>query len=529
MADKQQQQVNSRQVINTIEDTNKYQTGDARRLRIMADPLRIPVAERQSSANQLAQALSSIKPQLMNYAVDKQAEAYGKEITQGQLKALRHASPEEVKGEMEKHGFDVYGGYLGGEELGDKLENDWKSTPRTVGMEFDAWYKEWWKTNADPSLTGKSSVYLDKFNTAFGKNLIALQTAHATEQQGFQVAAQEDSLSKSVLGAINDVKASGKEFGGADLEAISNDIKSFTQKLQPGRVDELTYQAASSYAKDSKDISVLKPFFEKKADGTPSFADKKYNDNSRWGDKIRADIDNIKTDSYNAQIRDSKTVETERTALRNEAYLKMLTGDFTDENIQEVTRDMAKKGLFSTIGEANAEAGHLISLNKKQETKAQTIRGFEIRSQINEGRGVNPAGIIAAFRAEEISKEGATTALAEYEQKLKSAKAEQRADARAEKTSSTVYKDVTFGRGKEIITNFFKAKDQGLEGSDYVGKEALALKRAEAIHEYSYKAMTAKSPSEMLQFATDISTQYQLTVEEGASVPNPKVDKYFNK
>lgn len=529
MAREQQFNNGQRQVINTIEDTSKYQTGDGRRLRIASDPLYIPQATQVSGLSQLAEALGTIKPELMSWAVDKKAEEYSKEITSGQTKALRHASPEEVKGEMEKQGFDTYGGYLGGEELGDKLENEWKSTPRTEGMDFDSWYKDWWATNADPSLSGKSPVYLDKFNTAFGKNLVAIQTAHAKEQQGFLIASQEDKLSSSVLGSIIDAKSKGKEFSAGDLEAISGDIRSFAQNLQPGRVDELTYQAALRYATDSKDTSVLKPFFDKKSDGTPAFADKKYNETSRWGDRIRADISAIKTESYNAQIRDSKILDMEKEAQRNAVYTKMLTSDYKDEDIQAVTREMAAKGLFSNIAEADAEAGHLISLNKRQESKGQIIKALELRSQIYEGRGIKPSEIIEAYRKEEISKEGANAAMAEYESKVRQDKSDAKAAATAGRTQSQLYKDITYGRGKEMITNLFAAKFSSLTPDDADKKEALGLQRAAALQQYAYKAMTATSPTEMLQFGTDISTQYQLTLEEGEPPLDPKLNKYINK
>jgi hypothetical protein len=87
MAREQQFNNGGRQVINTIEDTSKYQTGDARRLRVVADPLRIYEAPRETNLSKLTEALGTIKPDLMNWAVNKKTEMNKAEIEAGKRKA----------------------------------------------------------------------------------------------------------------------------------------------------------------------------------------------------------------------------------------------------------------------------------------------------------------------------------------------------------------------------------------------------------------------------------------------------------
>lgn len=255
--------VAQRQVINTIEDTSKYQTGDGRRLRVYSDPLSIPVASSSSSVSQLANALSSIKPALMDYAVEKKAESYSKDINTGKTLAQTGGVP---TGEMQQYGYDKV-----------KSINDWTDWQTKVATEYDQSFdkdngniddflkKQW---EAHP-FQDKSTTYVDNFTALAGKTMSKLREAQGSYLADKQNNQNNTELSRIFYHDIGDVMGAGKEYTTAAYEARREDLKTHFPGKTNSQLDELAHGAVLQQAQESGDVTLFNIFKTPHKDGTP--------------------------------------------------------------------------------------------------------------------------------------------------------------------------------------------------------------------------------------------------------------------
>ena len=523
----------NRQAINTLEDASKYQTPEGRSLKVRSDPLNIPSMGDTTGYSQLMEALGTIKPALMDAAIENQADGIAQDITKGKTKAIQGLSKEEIANKNEQLGYDSYGGYIHGEKLGDKLENDWKVTPKE-GLNFDDWYKNWWASNVGNSLEGQSQVYTDKLQSAFAKNLINVQSANAKEQSAILVANQENLVSENFYQSFLEAKAQGINPSAEHLDVMTKDIRKFGQNLAPARIDELAYQGALRYAQESGDTSVLNTFYDKKPDGTPGLASKKLTETSRWDAKIRSDIESIQSREYTKINQEALHDKAIKEAKRNDIFLKVIAGgDMKDEDLQALKVSMVKQGLYTSLAEVDSDMGHLMNLNKKSDTKEQTVNALKMRTSIAEGRPMAAKDIVKAFTDESISKEGASTLMSELEQYNRQVASDAKAAAREGKAAAEMYKNVSYGRGESIIDTTFKGLRASLRDDP---DKLLELSQDEATlrHSYALRAYTFKDPSEFITNAKQLTDAYRLTQDEEkgadpkASV-SPKNLKFIGK
>jgi hypothetical protein len=282
MAREQQFNNGGRQVINTIEDTSKYQTGDARRLRVVADPLRIYEAPRETNLSKLTEALGTIKPDLMNWAVNKKTEMNKAEIEAGKRKAQ---SGEIAQGELEQYGYDSV-----------KAVNDWTDFNESVlsayDQEFDkdngdleAFIKQKWEAN---KFDDKSEVYMSKFSPLVGKTLEKIR-----ETQGKYTSAKIDSrnnaeLTRMFAHDINDVMGAGMEYDVPQYEARRANLQAMFPGKTNSQLDELAYQAVLTTMEETGDTSLVNIFKKPHSDKTPGLYEI-----PKWKDKIDGDVHKI--------------------------------------------------------------------------------------------------------------------------------------------------------------------------------------------------------------------------------------------
>lgn len=373
MADKQQHQIADRKVINTIEDTSKYQTGDARRLRVMADPLRIPVAEQQSSANQLAQALSSIKPQLMDYAVDKQAEAYGKDITTGGHLAQTGGV---ASGEMQQYGYDKV-----------KAVNDWTDWQVKVTQDYEQnfdkengnvedFLKTHWESNP---FKDKSTTYTDNFSALASKTMAKVREAQGIFKADKQTEQNNVELTRMFSHDIKDVMGAGKDYTTATYEIRRENLKQQFPGKTNSQLDELAYQAALQSAQDSGDTKLLNIFKSPHSDGTPGLYEI-----PKWKEKIdnevRAIIATKNTNRTTLDVHNSKLLKDAADVKERAIGFDLIRANGLDDPTE---RDKAIAVIVART-EADSKAGIPISdtmiktlmtassgIDKKQETAYQ--------------------------------------------------------------------------------------------------------------------------------------------------------------
>jgi hypothetical protein len=413
MAREQQFNNGGRQVINTIEDTSKYQTGDARRLRVVADPLRIYEAPRETNLTKLTEALGTIKPDLMNWAVNKKTEMNKAEIEAGKRKAQ---SGEIAQGEMEQYGYDTV-----------KAVNDWTEFNESVlsayDQEFDKdngnleeFIKQKWEAN---KFDDKSEVYMSKFSPLVGKTLEKIR-----ETQGKYTSAKIDArnnaeLTRMFAHDINDVMGAGMEYDVPQYEARRANLQAMFPGKTNSQLDELAYQAVLTTMEETGDTSLVNIFKKPHSDKTPGLYEI-----PKWKDKIDGDVQKILSAKNSARKEAESGMEK---ALKDAANVKereLLFGiadanTFDDPTVKaEKLRELlAKAKGYSDTGIPISEPiiKALITANtgidKKQETEYQSQNYVTLRLG-------NPsvAQIAKAFNSGDISQAGFDKLMTKKEQ-----------------------------------------------------------------------------------------------------------------
>lgn len=281
--------VNERQVIKTIEDQHKYDMPDQRRLFVTADYVNMPVATPTSGLNKLASALAEVKPQLMDYFANKEADANAQDFEQGKLAKMQGLSAEEIQGEYRKRGYEFQTHFLAGEDLGSKLEAD--IVNKDPEADFNTWYQQWWQDNAQGA--PNNPEFLNIFNRGFSQSLTKARTHDITERTKLERDKQDSVATESMYRAISEIRGKKLPITTDDWQALKND-------MQPGysnqQTDILFFNAIERYALENSDIDSLNVLYEKRGGGVvPALID-----NPKYTQKIRQLREQVIT-KFNAQ------------------------------------------------------------------------------------------------------------------------------------------------------------------------------------------------------------------------------------
>jgi hypothetical protein len=434
-----------RQVINTIEDTSKYQTGDARRLRVHSDPLNIPVAVESSSINQLAQALSAVKPELMNYAIDKKTEEYSAEILKGKGKAQTGGIAE---GEMEQYGYDSV-----------KAVNDWTDWNQKVIQEYDLNFdkengnvEDFLKTQweAHP-FQDKTDTYTSKFTTLASKSMEKIRASQGEFATKLQDTKNNTELMRMFSHDINDVQGAGMDYTATHYEARRANLKAQFPGKTNSQLDELAYEAVANTVEETKDTELLNIFKNPHLDGTPGLYEI-----PKWKDKLDALAYKVTVESNKAfkdkEIAIEKELKNAADVSERGILFQMIDiNTFADptvraDKLRELvmnTKSLTESGLPISDSTIKLLMTASTGIDKKEETLYQA-------QNYNKLRLGNPttAQIARAIEQGDISQSG-------FEKLMNAKDAEaNRAASRADKTekpitSNPYYKDFT----KQIYVN----------------------------------------------------------------------------
>ncbi|OZA04705.1 MAG: hypothetical protein B7X95_09260 [Methylophilaceae bacterium 17-44-8] len=377
------QEVNNgqRQVINTIEDTSKYQTGDARRLRVIADPLRILETPADTQLTQLTQALGTVKPQLMDWAVNREAEAYKTSIELGKRKAQTGGV---AQGEMEQYGYDNI-----------KAVNDWTDWNQQVLTEYEQKFdkengnleefmKAKWEANP---FADKSENYVNKFTPLAGKTMEKLRLTQGQFKADLQTSKNNVELTRMFKADINDVMGSGQNYGVAQYEARRDKLKAMFPGKTNSQLDELAYMAVLETMEVSGDTTLKDVFKQPHSDGTPGLYEI-----PKWKDKIDADVTAIITkknaDRTKTEAQNEKALKVAADTKEREIMFKLIdVSNFEDptvraEKLRELiaeTEGISKMGIPLSDGILGKLMTSYTSIDKKQETAYQAQKYATLR------------------------------------------------------------------------------------------------------------------------------------------------------
>jgi len=382
MAREQQFNNGQRQVINTIEDTSKYQTGDSRRLRVTADPLRIYEAPKETGLAQLTEALGAVKPELLQWATERQTEA---KVTAAEVgkRAAQTGAPV-PKGEMEQYGYDSV-----------KAVNDWTDWNQKVLQEYDQSFdkqagdlddflKKQWETNP---FKDKSETYMQKFTPLAGKTMEKIRATQGQFKADLQESLNNAELTRMFGHDINDVMGAGQDYSVSTYEARRDNLKAQFPGKTNSQLDELAYQAVLSKMEETGDTSLVKIFKQPHSDKTPGLYEI-----PKWKDKIDADVRQILAAKVSAR---NKTETENEKALKNAAdvignqVLFAITdaNSFADptvraEKLRAINEDLRKKseaGIPIQDSIIRAVSTALTGIDKKQETQYQADNYVRLR------------------------------------------------------------------------------------------------------------------------------------------------------
>lgn len=211
-------QVQSRQVVGTLEDQHKYDLPTLRRLGVAAEPLNMEVKPAKSDAMKLAEALAEAKPELNQISAQLSKEHGDNEEEKGVTAGLTSGDLDydkavaAVSGEHPRYiaGFMRSKGFVTGERLSDKIKEDFLSADTSeVDAEgkptFDVnkWVSNWWKENTK----GLSHPqFLAGMNKVMSKSIA--DVTNEWDKQTLALAdAQREGLWQDFLGG--DMKAEG--------------------------------------------------------------------------------------------------------------------------------------------------------------------------------------------------------------------------------------------------------------------------------------------------------------------------------
>lgn len=412
MAREQKFNNSQREVVNTIEDTSKYQTPVSRRLRVTADPLNIYTAPAESQVSRLAEALGTIKPELLNYATERQTEANIRVIEQGKAKGQTGGIPQ---GELEQYGFDTV-----------KAVNDWTDWNQQTLQEYeqnfdkqsgnvDEFLQQRWEANP---FKDKNDTYVKKFTPLAGKTMAKIREAQGQFTAELEASKNDAELTRMFAGDIKDVIGAGLEYGVPQYETRRALLKGMFPGKTNSQLDELAYQAVLNTMQESGDTSLVKIFKQPHSDKTPGLYEI-----PKWKAKIDSDV---------AQIISAKVTQRNREEAEMDKALKVVAdtkerellfeiadiNTFDDPTVRdEKLRDLtAKAKLLSDSGIpiSNTIIKTLISANtgidKKQESQYQAENYVKLRLS-----GSSPSTIAQKFLQGVISQSGFDKLMTKYE------------------------------------------------------------------------------------------------------------------
>lgn len=305
--------VNDRQVIKTIEDQHKYDMPDQRRLFVSADYVSMPVATPTTGLNRLASALAEVKPQILDYLANKEAEANAQEFEQGKLDKMQGLTAEEINGEYRKKGFEFQTHFLAGEDLGSKLEADILN--KDPEADFNTWYQQWWQDNAQGA--PNNPEFLNIFNRGFSKSLVKARDHDITERVKLERDKQDAVATESMYRAISEIRSKKLPITTEDWKALKND-------MQPGysnqQTDALFFNAIERYALEHADIDSLNVLYEKRDGGlVPALID-----NPKYTQKIRQLREQVITKFNDIEAKRERADEKAAKDLGEQASIQLL-------------------------------------------------------------------------------------------------------------------------------------------------------------------------------------------------------------
>lgn len=463
MAREQQFNNTGRQVINTIEDTSKYQTGDSRRLRVVADPLRIQETPAVSELSKLTEALGTVKPTLMNWAINKQAENERVIIEAGKRKAQSGDVPQ---GELEQFGYDNV-----------KAVNDWTEFNQKVLSEYDQnfdkengnleeFLKAQWESHP---FSDKSPTYLNKFTPLAGKSMAKIRTAHATFKADLTESRNDAELVRMFSHDINDVMGAGQDYGVSQYEARRANLQALFPGKTNSQLDELAYQAVLGTMEATGDTSLVNIFKQPHSDKTPGLYEI-----PKWKTKIDADVHRVLAAKNSERDNAEKAMEKQlkdaaQTYGRKVLFALTDINTFDDPTVRdakirelnEEARKISESGIPIEDSIIKAIQTAATTVGKKEETAYQSQNYVRLRL-------ANPSTqrIAQAFNSGDISQAGFDKLMTRVEA------ASNRADKSDKPLSSNPYVKQAM---KEITTNAGYSWGSMTPGNEQAKKNADAV------------------------------------------------------
>lgn len=328
-----------RQVINTIEDTSKYQTGDARRLRVHSDPLSIQASSKQSGLGQLAEALGTIKPALMNWGVEKQTSIYEGQIESGKTKAQTGGK---AQGEMEQYGYDNVKAVNDWTDWNQKVLQDYDQTFDKENGNLEEFLKAQWEAHP---FQDKGDTYTAKFTALAGKSLEKIREAQGKFNTDLQETKNTTELTRTFYHDIKDVQGSGMDYTTGHYEARRENLKAQFPGKTNSQLDVIAFEAVNNTVEETGDTSLFDVFKNPHLDGTPGLYEV-----PAWRDKITAIT--------------HKVLESKHKALREH-----------DVEIEKQLKDAAntmERGLLFKMIDINTFADPTVRADKLRELVVET-------------------------------------------------------------------------------------------------------------------------------------------------------------
>lgn len=388
MAKGEQFQVTQRKVIGTIEDQHKYDMPDGRRLRVNADALRMPaVVEAPTGALQLAEALATVKPTLMDWVTDKMAEQQAADFNQGQIDATAQVelTPEQQQSEWRRKGYEHQKAFLQGEDLGSRLEAEIANKDPSVP--FDQWYKEWWDKNAGGLQVNPE--FSPVFNRSFTKSLIKARDFDVKAGLAKERADQMAVATENTYRIVKEIRSKGLPITTSDWKIIKdNNYQGFSN----ADTDELFLNAIERYAKENDDPDALNVLYEKRGD-IPALID-----NPKYTQKIVA----LRETLVNQFVANKKKADEETTKAVKEATdryeqdIRLQLAETTNiedpversKRITEIFDDVKLKSerLLLSDGLLNLMQSSMKRTDKEEETAFQQQEYRKLYRGMTEGR-----------------------------------------------------------------------------------------------------------------------------------------------
>lgn len=239
--------VNDRQVIKTIEDQHKYDMPDQRRLFVTADVVNTPFPVKNSNINKLASALAEVKPSLMDYFAQKEADKNVQAFEQGKMDAMSGKDPAAIENEWQKKGYDTL-----------KSTNDWTEWNQQVASEYDTNFD---KDNGDINqfLTdkwnsvnweGKSDIYKEQFTKLATKSFDTAKASHTKYLLDKQDQELDATISQTFYDDIKESIQTNGNFSIYDLDARVQDLAGVFKGRGLSQLNILAYSAVDRIAND---------------------------------------------------------------------------------------------------------------------------------------------------------------------------------------------------------------------------------------------------------------------------------------